>query len=336
VRDLVSRSRYARSTIVVCPPVAEPFPGIAIDPVPASSFGNLGKALAVGRMLKRLGVEIVIVENHLPAAAAIAVASGLPTVLQSHAYEKSPKATLKRIEREAEIRRLAGFAFVSADCAKRFGANFPKAKISARVVPNGLDMRDWSDVGPKEKTILVVGRALDDKGHLEAMSAIRRALSDRPEWSARFILSAIDSEPKIVQTLREAAKPLKTRVTIEADLPYREVKAAWSSAAIGMVLTKTPEPFGRTALEALASGAALMTSGLGGLAEVCGPDALIVDPTDAGVTAAALVSLIDFPERRAELAGRGRARVEALYDIRIVASIMDDFVDEILQARRAR
>lgn len=204
-----------------------------------------------------------------------------------------------------------------------------------RSIPNGLDMGDWSSAGAKDKTILSVGRALDDKGHREAMAAIVRVLATRPDWSARFILSAIDREPDTVRALREAAQPFGARVRIDANLPYAEVKAAWARAAVGMALTKTPEPFGRTALEALASGAALVTSGLGGLAEVCGPDALTVDPQDAEAVATALASLTNSEALRATLARAGRTRVEALYDMAVVARRMDDFLDQALAAARA-
>ena len=156
----------------------------------------------------------------------------------------------------------------------------------------------------KDKSILCVGRALDDKGHIEAMAAIASALKTRPGWSARFILSATDREPQTVRALRDAAAASGGRIRIDSNLPYAEVKAAWEKAAIGMALTKTPEPFGRTALEALASGAALIASGLGGLAEVCGDCAVTVDPNDAD----GLVGGPRRPHGRARSARRSRAR----------------------------
>ena len=332
VRDLVRMSRYAGSTTVICPPVEAPFEGIAIEPVPHVAFGgNLAKAWAVGRLLRQRGVDAAVVENHLPAAAIIAAASGVPVILHSHAYEKAASGALKRMERNVELNRLAGFAFVSEDCLGRFKTNFPQARAPMRAIPNGLDMTDWSSAGPKDKIILSVGRGLDHKGHREAMGAIVRVLKSRPEWSARFILSAVDREPDTIRALREAGAALGDRIRIDANLPYAEVKSAWGRAAVGMVLTKTPEPFGRTALEALASGAALVTSGLGGLAEVCGPDALTVDPADPGGVAEKLAALVDFEDLRESLARTGRARVEALYDIRIVAKRMDDFIAETLR-----
>ncbi len=336
VRDLVRMSRYAGSTLVVCPKVDEPFEGIEIADVPTVAFGgNFAKAWGVGRMLRRRGIDLAIVENHLPAAAVIAAASGVPVVLHSHAYEKAPLGAMKRIERDVELKRIAGLVFVSEDCANRFLMNFPHVGRLVRAVPNGLDMADWSDRGPKEKVILSVGRALDDKGHLEAMAAIARLMSSRPDWRARFILSATDREPRIVQALREAAMALDGRVTIETNLAYAEVKAAWRRASVGMVMTKTPEPFGRTALEALASGTALLTSGLGGLAEVCGPHAEIANPMDGEGLAVRLASLLDLPRLREKLAQAGRERVEGMYDIRAVAKRMDDFIDDVLAKRRA-
>ena len=329
VRDLIRHSRYQRSTLVVCPKVEEPFEGIEIDTVHDVAFGgNLAKAWAVGQRLKRRGVDIAVVENHLPAAAVVAAASGRPVILHSHAYEKAASGALKRAERNLELKRLDGLAFVSEDCLARFRMNFPGATAPMRVIPNGLDMRDWSSAGAKDKVILSVGRGLDDKGHREAMAAIARVLKTRPEWSARFILSAVDREPETVRGLRDAAAPFGERVRIDANLPYAEVKAAWATAAVGVALTKTPEPFGRTALEALASGAALVTSGFGGLAEVCGRDALTVDPTDAEAVAAALAGLVNSQEQRERLAAAGRARVEPLYDMPAVAERMDDFLEE--------
>jgi glycosyltransferase involved in cell wall biosynthesis len=335
VRDLVRHSRYARSTFVVCPKVDVPFDGIRTETVPNVSVGgNLAKAWRVGRLLRRKEVDVAVVENHLPAAALIAAASGVATILHSHAYEKAPSGPIKRAVRDAELRRLSGLAFVSEDCARRFRVNFPSAQAPMRAIPNGLDMVEWTAGKPKEKVILSVGRALDDKGHIEAMGAIVKLLPSRPDWTARFILSATDREPQTVQALRAAAAGSEGRVAIDVSLPYAEVKAAWEKAAIGIVLTKTPEPFGRTALEALASGAALLTSGLGGLAEICGSDAMIVDPSDPDELATRLAWLLDSPELRQKLARPGRARVEPLFDIRAVAKRMDDFIDETLARKR--
>jgi glycosyltransferase involved in cell wall biosynthesis len=338
VRDLSVHSRYARSTVVVCPPVDQPFEGVEISTIPDVGIaGNLGKAFSVARLLRRRGVDLAIVENHLPAAALIALTSGARVILHTHAYVKAPSGPLDRAARRQELSLLSGFAFVSEYALGRFRADFPGLGSPECAVPNGLDMQAWSAAGSKDRSILCVGRALGHKGHLEAMAAIARVLPSRPGWSARFLLSdpvAADREPQMVEALRAAARSSGGRITVDANVPYAEVKAAWESASIGMVLTTGPEPFGRTALEALASGAALITSGRGGLAEICGPCAVVADPSDGGAVAAALGELMDAPDRRADLARAGRKRVEALFDIRAVARRMDDFIDACVAERR--
>ena len=334
VRDLILHSRHARSTLVVCPPVDEPFEGVEIETVPdAPVSGNLGKAWGVARLLRRRGVDLAIVENHLPVAAFIALTSGARVILQTHAYVKAPSSALDGAFRRQEMCRLSGFAFVSEYALGRFRADFPGLRPLQRAVPNGLDMQVWSAAKPKDPSILCVGRALRHKGHIEAMAAITRALASRPQWSARFMVSdpvAADREPETVQALRDAAEGFNGRIRVDSNVPYAEVKAAWERAAVGMVLTTGPEPFGRTALEAMASGAALITSARGGLAEICGPCAVTVEPSDAHGVAKALGQLLDEPERRAELARTGRKRVEALFDIRTIARQMDEFIDACL------
>jgi glycosyltransferase involved in cell wall biosynthesis len=334
VRDLVVHSRYASTTLVVCPPVDQPFEGIEIATIPDPGIsGNLGKAWGVAQLLRRRGVDLAIVENHLPAAAFIALTSGARVILHTHAYVKAPSGAFDGAFRGQEMRALSGLAFVSEYALGQFRADFPKQRAAQRAVPNGLDMQAWSATKPKDRSILCVGRALRHKGHIEAMAAITRVLPSRPDWSARFMVSdpaAADLEPETVNALRAAAEPFNGRIRVDSNVPYAEVKAAWARAEVGMVLTTGPEPFGRTALEAMASGAAVITSGRGGLAEICGPCSVIVEPSDADGIAKALGQLLDAPDRRAELARAGRKRVEALFDIRAIARRMDEFIEACL------
>ena len=54
VRELIIHSRYAPTTLVVCPPVDEPFDGVEIATIPDPGIsGNLGKAWGVAQLLRR-------------------------------------------------------------------------------------------------------------------------------------------------------------------------------------------------------------------------------------------------------------------------------------------
>ena len=94
-------------------------------------------------------------------------------------------------------------------------------------------------------------------------------------------------------------------------LGYRdhpEVLIAMARAAIVVVPSRWPEPFGLVALEALASGAALICSPRGGLPEVAGDAAIYADPDRPAEIAAAIRTLASDEGRRAALAEAGRER----------------------------
>ncbi len=331
VRDLIRHSRYAISTLVICPKVDDPFEGIRTEPIPDVSIGgNLGKAWAIGRLMRSRNVAVALVENHLPAAAFIAKASGLPVILHSHAYENAPSGSAQAKNPKRRTARSSLALLSSARTAPTDSARtFPRRKRPCGPCRTGSTWPIGPTRAPKEKTILCVGRALDDKGHLEAMAAIARALESRPDWSARMILSATDREPETSGAAR-SRRAVRRPGSHRSQSPYAQVKMAWERAAVGMVLTKTPEPFGRTALEALASGTALITSGLGGLAEVCGPDALTVDPRNARRGRGGPRFLAGFARASCgACARRARARRGPLRHSHR-RNRMDNFIDEVI------
>ncbi len=81
-----------------------------------------------------------------------------------------------------------------------------------------------------------------------------------------------------------------------------------SRAAIVAVPSRWQEPFGLTALEAMACGAALIATRRGGLPEVAGDAALYVDPDEPAGLAEAIIRLARDPDLRARMVEAGRAR----------------------------
>ncbi|MNI30265.1 D-inositol-3-phosphate glycosyltransferase [compost metagenome] len=84
-------------------------------------------------------------------------------------------------------------------------------------------------------------------------------------------------------------------------------------AAIALVPSTWAEPFGLTALEAHAAGAALVSSGRGGLREASGPHALYLNRVTPAALVAAAERLITHPEERLSLARAAQAYVELVH-----------------------
>jgi len=85
-------------------------------------------------------------------------------------------------------------------------------------------------------------------------------------------------------------------------------KAPLYSAATLFVFPSLYEGFGMPVLEAMACGAAVITSNTSALPEVAGDAAVLVDPTDTEALAQAMLELLRDPGRRAALGQAARAR----------------------------
>jgi glycosyltransferase involved in cell wall biosynthesis len=111
--------------------------------------------------------------------------------------------------------------------------------------------------------------------------------------------------------------------------PHTAVLDAMASSAIVTVPSRWQEPFGLTALEAMACGAPLVCTRRGGLPEVAGEAAVYVPHDDPAALAAALRALATDARRRVELSQAGRARA-ALFDLAPAAARLTAFREELL------
>jgi len=85
----------------------------------------------------------------------------------------------------------------------------------------------------------------------------------------------------------------------------------------------TPDHIKQAAIEALASGCALIATPVGGLAEVAAGAGEIVDASDIPALAAALRRVATDTSLRAQLQQQGRAKAREVFDIRRVTEVLD-------------
>lgn len=333
VRDLIKASRFAQTTQVFAESVEDEFEGVALRPFPRSAISaTRSRAHYVASLAAAQKPDIIIVQQHLPTAAAIARrCPEARVVLQMHNFQKADYAAaslkdwLRRGYKRARYKRLAGLLHVSEACSQAFAAQWPDIELPQAVVHNGLDFADWTPAATRAPEVLFAGRCVAEKGGLEAAQGVARVLGTRADWSARFVLSAVQGNAAYLQAVRSALGPLGERARIEIQRPFADVKAAFEAAAIALVPSIMSEPFGRTALEAHAGGAALISSGSGGLREVSGSSALYLPEVTAGAIASAVDRLIDQPELRAQLARDGTAWAHGRFTIAEQAGRLDAF-----------
>lgn len=338
--DLVWFSKYRSSTRVVTDWVELPFDDIEVCFSPDHAWDRKGVLVrAVASMARRLRPDVIVVQQRLPLASRIAKAvPDARVVLRTHTFAKTfqdrgtPVKGIRRAWRARLYQSLDGIVHVSEACADAFRVGWPQVNLPSCIIGNGLDFRQWSPAAQRSREVLFVSRCTPEKAVLEAAKATAGVLKDFPEWRARFILAETSTCPAYWAEVRNVLAALGDQVSIDLDQPHKSVRRAYERAAVALVPSKWIEPFGRTALEAHAGGAALISSGTGGLSEISGDTALRLPEVSSAAIKRALVTLLTDEGMRAGLAREGAKRVRSLFDIRDQAERLDRFLGAI--ARR--
>jgi UDP-glucose:(glucosyl)LPS alpha-1,2-glucosyltransferase len=314
------------------------FPDIDYTPVTPSiwSIGstNLRYAAAVARALKTAPPALIEVHNRPEIALALAARlPAIPVVAFLHNEPAGMRQAASPAERTEMLRRLAGVVTPSAYLRQRVLDGVTAPDKDPVVLPNCLDLGELPAPRHREQVVLFAGRVVADKAPDAFVSACAAALPSLPGWAAEIIgadrFSFDSPDTGFVQMVRAAAEAAHVRMLGYRDHP--DVLAAMARAAIVVVPSRWAEPFGLVALEALASGAALICSPRGGLAEVAGDAAVYADPDRPGAIAAAIQALAGDEPRRTALAEAGQRRAR-LFDVPVIAARLAALRRDILGA----
>ncbi|WP_407275554.1 glycosyltransferase [Halothiobacillus sp. DCM-1] len=227
---------------------------------------------------------------------------------------------LKTVGERGRVLARADYVVAVSDFIRqRFCAGLPAARCARVVtVPNTVDFTRFEPARPKQQEILFVGRLIPEKGALPLIQSLQEVLPDFPEWRARFIGAwhfgqTAPRYPHERELLAQVRPSLSERIQFVGYQSYDRVTEAFNQAAIVVVPSLWDEPFGRTALEGMAAGCAVIASNRGGLPEVLNETGLLVEPT-AQALASALRRLMADETMRQQLGAQAAMRARAVFE----------------------
>lgn len=291
-----------------------------------------GKARLRALLEKLRAFRPELIEHHQQVRQAVQIAAAMPEaahVLYRHNALKPPRHWLDAWRYNVRYGRMDGLVFVSDAERERFARDYPNLAGKAWAVPNPINATSWlASPEDREPVIAFAARAMAEKGLVEVCGALPAVLDSYPQWRAVLMLNDWAehgpwAEPHIAPLARYG-----DRVTVLRSAPLGEVRERMKTAAIALTPSLWAEPFGLTAVEAHAAGAALISSGRGGLREASGPHALYLDAVTPQTLVAAICRLIEDPAERIAMARAAQSYV-------IQAHSPENRAGDLLRARQA-
>ncbi len=188
---------------------------------------------------------------------------------------------------------------------------FPVSMASRHVIRERMG---WT--GP---TVLALGRLAENKGYDLLIKSFALVAERIPDAHLHLAAGGADTDGPDGHLYRELHDlvdqlQLKDQVTFGGFIPDEELPD-WYRAADVFVLCSRYEPFGMTAIEAMACGTPTVVTSHGGLwrAIIYGRHALIADPFDTEDLGITIAKIFKLPKMAARMRARGARRARAMF-----------------------
>lgn len=342
VRDIAANSRYRDSTLVFGEPVAEPLEPPRFVPVTPSPWIFMRRAsrylTGVVKALRDHPAALIEIHNRPIYVDALNKAfPHTPLLLYLHNDPRTMRG-LKEVEQRRRILERVTAVVCVSDFIRRCmldGLHDHPQRDKVRVVLNGADTAAIhpAAVENRRREIVFVGRLVPEKGGLQFARAAVALRARLPDW--RFVLiGARRLSPGGEQYGNEVVTEMErlgSQGEITGYIPRDQVLKRMARASIAVIPSLWDDPCPLTAIEAMSSGCAVVTSNLGGLPEIVAKAGLTFSPRNVDELIQHLLNLADNAYVLEQYQRLARERAERELDIRRCAARLDGVRRELMQ-----
>lgn len=291
----------------------------------ASTIDNLCNvvpyALRYYRAFRAQGIDVVYLNNDTSCNMAAAMGgrlAGLPLVLHARGFNSDTRGNrwvLSRLDHCIAVSHAVRHELLKL--------GLPAEKCT--VVPEGLDLsvyrprapapglRAELGIGDHEPVITLVGGMVDWKGQDILLAAAPAILAAFPQAHILLVGGAYGKENTFAAQIAAAAADPALRGRVRLLGMRQDIPDILSISDVVLHTSTKPEPFGRTFLEGMALGKAVIASNEGGPLDVIehGVDGLLIAPREPATLAAAVKRLLGDREFAAALGAKAALKAQA-------------------------
>ena len=331
VSGLARHAGGDRIVLVVSPDNRAAFeheqPGVELAEAPVRSGTRYRRVafeqLGLGRFLRATGADVVLCPGNAgiprPPCPMVVVVQSLLTHLLPREAGFARSAYFRRTLRRS-VRDAAAVIAVSHDIAGELARIEPAAAGRTRVIHEGID-RAFARVDDPARIDEVLGRYGVARPYLLFVSSLKPYKNpDKAIRALAKVNEAVGVRRKLVivgrdlggmqsglQTLADSLG-VGREVIFTGPVPRQELPSFYTAADV-FLFPSVLESFGIPTLEAFACDLPVVASPVSAVGEVVGDGGIRVDPADIEATAREVLRLLSDPGFRAEMIGRGRARL---------------------------
>jgi starch synthase len=270
--------------------------------------------------------------------------AGVPAVVTHQTYTaappRGPRELVRMLAEEGALRPLHAAASNAALRLARANVCISRALLGRivpprpEVIPNPFDpaFRPAPSPGP-EAPFVFVGRLVRDKGADIFLEALARAAARGRRFEAVLYGDGPERLALVERALELGVAP---QVTFAGEAAGARLLHAYREALAVVVPSRWPEPLGIVALEAMATGRAVIASEQGGLGEAVSGAGLLFPNGDARALADCLVRVAEDPGLRDRAARAGHERAAAFRLDRIGTQYLELYERVLAATRPAR
>jgi glycosyltransferase involved in cell wall biosynthesis len=221
--------------------------------------------------------------------------SKIPITIFFHNDPTTMKGSKSYDERKYLQKNASKIYCVSDFIKSKFLDGFDENVDNVHVLYNGIE-RLIEHFPKKNKDILFVGRLVKEKGvHLfvDAVNDIAKKFAD---WNFLILgsshLGSIEKSNKFSLNVSKKFESIGEQTKFTGFLSHDEVQQRMQTASVIVVPSIWDEPYGLVVAEAMANGAAVIASNLGGIPEILGNNGILLDEINKDSVKNSIISLI--------------------------------------------